>query len=54
MLFDSGKKFDIRAKCVVNATGPHTDFLRTLDNPKIRKICQPSAGVHIVLPDYYR
>ena len=39
---------------MINATGPHTDFIRTMDNPDIKKICQPSSGVHIVLPDYYR
>jgi glycerol-3-phosphate dehydrogenase len=50
----SGKEFNIRAKCVVNATGPYTDFVRQLDDTSIRKICQPSSGVHVVLPDYYR
>ena len=39
---------------MINATGPHTDFIRTMDNPNIKRICQPSSGVHIVLPDYYR
>ena len=24
-----------------------------MDNPEEKAICQPSAGVHIVLPDYY-
>ncbi|CAF3382920.1 unnamed protein product [Rotaria socialis] len=47
------KEFTIRAKCVVNATGPYTDEIRQLDDPSTPKICQPSAGVHIVLPDYY-
>jgi glycerol-3-phosphate dehydrogenase len=49
----SGKEFEIRAKCIVNATGPYTDFIREMDNQEVKKICQPSAGVHIVLPDYY-
>jgi glycerol-3-phosphate dehydrogenase len=47
------KEFSIRAKCVVNATGPYTDAIRQLDDSTMSKICQPSAGVHIVLPDYY-
>jgi glycerol-3-phosphate dehydrogenase len=47
------KEFTVRAKCVVNATGPYTDFVRQLDDSKTTKICQPSSGVHIVLPDYY-
>ena len=50
----TGEEFDIRAKCVVNATGPFTDEIRKMDNPMDPSICQPSSGVHIVLPDYYR
>ncbi|KAL3854156.1 hypothetical protein ACJMK2_013434 [Sinanodonta woodiana] len=49
----TGKEMDVKAKCVINATGPYTDFVRKLANSEIRKICQPSQGVHIVLPDYY-
>ncbi|GAB6028310.1 glycerol-3-phosphate dehydrogenase [Chamberlinius hualienensis] len=49
----TGNEFEVRAKCVVNATGPFTDSIRLMDNPKTPKICQPSSGVHIVLPDYY-
>ncbi|KAJ8321071.1 hypothetical protein KUTeg_002658 [Tegillarca granosa] len=47
------KEFDIKAKCVINATGPYTDRIRLMDKPENKKICQPSSGVHIVLPDYY-
>lgn len=47
------KEFTVRAKCVVNATGPYTDSIRQMDAPEVKKICQPSSGVHIVLPDYY-
>ena len=50
----SGEEFDIKAKCVVNATGPFTDAIRKMDEPAEKNICQPSAGVHIVLPEYYR
>ena len=49
-----GDEFEVHAKCVINATGPYTDFVRRLDLPKCRKICQPSSGIHVVLPDYYR
>lgn len=49
----TGKEFEVRAKCVVNATGPYTDLIRQMDDKEVRKICQPSSGVHIVLPDYY-
>ncbi len=27
--------------------------IRQMDNPEARKIVQPSAGIHIVLPEYY-
>jgi glycerol-3-phosphate dehydrogenase len=49
----TGKEFEVRAKCVINATGPYTDLIRQMDNQQVQKICQPSSGVHIVLPDYY-
>jgi glycerol-3-phosphate dehydrogenase len=49
----TGKEFQIKAKCIVNATGPYTDLIRQMDNQETKKICQPSSGVHIVLPDYY-
>lgn len=49
----SGNEWEVRSKCVVNATGPFTDSIRLMDDPTTTKICQPSAGVHIVLPDYY-
>lgn len=48
-----GKEWTIKAKCVVNATGPHTDTIRLMDDPQAIKICAPSSGVHIVLPGYY-
>lgn len=50
----SGKEFVVRARCVVNATGPFTDEIRKMENAKLDLICQPSSGVHIVLPNYYR
>lgn len=49
----TGKEFNVRSKCVINATGPYTDFVRQKDNPDVKKICQPSSGVHVILPDYY-
>lgn len=44
----------MRAKCVINATGPFTDTVRKMDDKDTTAICQPSAGVHIVMPGYYR
>lgn len=49
----TGEEYCINAKCVINATGPYTDSIRKMATKRIPKICQPSSGVHIVLPDYY-
>ncbi|THU95892.1 DAO-domain-containing protein [Dendrothele bispora CBS 962.96] len=49
----TGKEFDVKAKGVVNATGPFSDSLLKLDNPEHKEIVQPSSGVHITLPNYY-
>ncbi|KAF7294670.1 Glycerol-3-phosphate dehydrogenase [Mycena indigotica] len=49
----TGKEFDVRAKGVINATGPFADALLTLDNPAHKTIVQPSSGIHITLPNYY-
>ncbi|XP_072155299.1 glycerol-3-phosphate dehydrogenase, mitochondrial isoform X2 [Bemisia tabaci] len=49
----TGKEWDVKAKCVINATGPFTDSIRKMDNPTVQEICAPSSGVHIVLPGYY-
>ncbi|KAM7380613.1 hypothetical protein PAMP_003895 [Pampus punctatissimus] len=50
----TGQEFDVRAKCVINATGPFTNALWKMDDQKNPDICQPGAGVHIVIPGYYR
>ncbi|XP_058823959.1 glycerol-3-phosphate dehydrogenase, mitochondrial isoform X1 [Topomyia yanbarensis] len=47
------KEWTIKAKCIINATGPFTDSIRQMDNPTVKSICCPSSGVHIVLPGYY-
>ncbi|XP_026275991.1 glycerol-3-phosphate dehydrogenase, mitochondrial isoform X2 [Frankliniella occidentalis] len=49
----TGKEWDVKAKCVINATGPFTDSIRKMDNQNVKEICCPSSGVHIVLPGYY-
>lgn len=38
---------------IINATGPFTDALLTLDNPSHSPIVQASSGIHITLPNYY-
>ena len=49
----TNEEWDIKAKSIINATGPFTDSIRTMAESGTRKICQPSIGVHIVLPGYY-
>lgn len=50
----TGKEWDIKAKCIINAAGPFTDSVRQMDDKNVQEICTPSKGVHIVLPGYYR
>jgi glycerol-3-phosphate dehydrogenase len=52
----NGKKADefvIRAKGIINATGPFTDSIRKMDDQNVKEIVSPSSGVHVVLPGYY-
>ncbi|GJJ72915.1 glycerol-3-phosphate dehydrogenase [Entomortierella parvispora] len=49
----TGKEFNVKAKGIINATGPFTDGIRQMDEPSIKNIVAPSAGVHIILPNYY-
>jgi len=45
----SNNFFNIRAKYVVNATGPWVDNLRQINNSKIRKRLHLTKGVHLVV-----
>ncbi|MBN8422033.1 MAG: glycerol-3-phosphate dehydrogenase/oxidase [Verrucomicrobia bacterium] len=47
---ETGRQFEIRAKCVINATGVFVDSVRHMDDPKADAIVAPSQGVHLVLP----
>lgn len=47
---ETGKQHEIRAKCVINATGVFVDEVRHMDDAKADKIVSPSQGVHLVLP----
>ncbi|OJJ49515.1 hypothetical protein ASPZODRAFT_59391 [Penicilliopsis zonata CBS 506.65] len=49
----STEEFTIRAKGIINATGPFTDSIRKMDEPDVKEIVAPSAGVHVILPGYY-
>lgn len=47
------KEFTIRAKGIINATGPFTDSIRKMDDESVSEIVAPSSGVHVILPGYY-
>ncbi|KAI0252106.1 DAO-domain-containing protein [Lactifluus subvellereus] len=49
----TGEEWKVKARGIVNATGPFSDALLTMDNPSHKPIVQPSSGVHITLPNYY-
>jgi len=49
----TGDEFEVKARGVINATGPFTDGIRKMDEPTTSEIVAPSAGVHIILPNYY-
>lgn len=50
----TGNEWDVKAKCIINATGPFTDSIRKMDDNSVKEICNPSSGIHIILPSYYR
>ena len=46
---ETGARWDIRARTVVNAAGPFSDSLRRMADPPAAPIMSVSSGVHIVL-----
>ncbi|KIV91758.1 hypothetical protein PV10_06265 [Exophiala mesophila] len=49
----AGKEtFPIKAKGIINATGPFADAIEQMDEPTRKEIVAPSLGVHVVLPGY--
>lgn len=47
---ESGTVHELRARVVINATGPFADTIRRLDDPAAAPMIRPSQGVHLVLP----
>jgi glycerol-3-phosphate dehydrogenase len=45
----SGESWEVRARTVINATGPFTDNIRLMDDPASRPMLKASSGIHIVL-----
>ena len=59
---ETNESYEIKAKSVVNATGPFADKILEMDEdpqglpPKVEqspRMVVPSSGVHVVLPEYY-
>ena len=46
---EDGSEHEVRARAVINATGPFADAVRRLDDPGAVPIIVPSQGVHLVL-----
>lgn len=52
-LLDGSGPFTVRAKGIINATGPFADGIHSMDEPtKASNVVAPSSGVHIVLPSW--
>jgi glycerol-3-phosphate dehydrogenase len=46
---ETGKKYNIAASCVINATGVWVDEIRQQDGGVVKDIVAPSQGVHVVV-----
>ncbi|MEX0927976.1 MAG: glycerol-3-phosphate dehydrogenase/oxidase [Balneolales bacterium] len=49
----SQKKYEINARCVINATGVFTDSVLKMDDPQSEPIIMPSQGIHIVIDKHF-
>jgi len=45
--------FPVRARCVINATGPFTDGVRRMVDARREAIMTPAGGTHVVLPAHF-
>lgn len=43
------RRHEVRARVVVNATGPFSDAVRRMDDPSARPMLSASSGIHVVL-----
>jgi glycerol-3-phosphate dehydrogenase len=46
----SGEEGEVRARLIVNATGPWADEVRRLEDPQSLPLLRPTKGVHVVVP----
>jgi glycerol-3-phosphate dehydrogenase len=50
----TGEEWTVKAKGIINATGPFCDAIRKMDSGiETKDIVAPSAGVHVILPNYF-
>jgi glycerol-3-phosphate dehydrogenase len=45
---ESGREHQVKARVVINATGPFADNLRKIDDPDAQPLISPSQGIHLV------
>ncbi len=50
---ETGERYEVRAKCVVNATGIFTDEVRRMGQPEVETMVSPSQGIHLVLEESF-
>lgn len=46
---ETSKRFELRSRCVINATGVWVDHIREMDRPGEAQMVAPSQGVHLVV-----
>jgi glycerol-3-phosphate dehydrogenase len=46
---ETGREYRVAAKVILNATGPFSDGVRRLDDPRAAPMIAPSQGIHLVL-----
>ncbi|KEY64427.1 hypothetical protein S7711_05246 [Stachybotrys chartarum IBT 7711] len=47
------QEITVKAKSIINCTGPFTDSIRKMDDQDCKEIVAPASGVHVILPGYY-
>ncbi len=45
----TGETYEVKSRCVINATGVFTDSLQRLDDKDHRDMIKPSQGIHLVV-----
>ncbi len=45
---EAGEEMTLRARSVINATGPYADTVRRFEDPDVERLVRPSRGTHLV------